>query len=393
MHPAADQTEWDALKARSDAATSRESLIPVLAEVLDHAAKDPEEDDWRELGGAILDRIGKFCREGDPEPPPSLDALKNALEKLAEAANADDSLRIVNEVLGGPSGAGEEVLRDWQSLKSEPPVRWLVEDLLPVGGLSLIAASPKVGKSTLVRELLASHGSGGGAFLGRLNRHGGSFLYVALDEHPSMIRDHFVKLATVYKEDALSASANFVTRPIDPANLPVLIRVADANLVVVDTLGQYVSGVENAGEYFEWTHIMAGLREAATETGAHIVLIHHARKTGGSRGLSVLGSQAIAGAVDSIIELEAIYDKTSGTYRRFISSTNRAGKDIPKTGLELDPEHGTVSLDKSRGSAAFRRLEARSLKAEGLTPKQIAEKLDISVPTVYRYLKDEKTDA
>lgn len=287
-----------------------------------------------------------------------------------------------------PAPDSVDLLRGWDSLMAEPPVEWLVQDLLPVGGLSLIVAGPKVGKSTLLRELLASHGSGGGPFLGRENRHGGSFLYIALDEHPSMIRDHFVKLATVYAEDALSASANFVTQPVAPAQLPDLIEQSGANLVAIDTLGQYVTGIEKGGEYFEWTAAMQALRKAATETGAHICMLHHARKAGGSRGLSTLGSQAISGGVDTIIELQAHYNKVTGTYTRSVASTNRAGKDIPKTGLDLDPEHGTVNLDLSTGPKEIAALEARAMKRDGMSPKQIAEKMGVHQSTIYRWLQE-----
>ena len=42
----------------------------------------------------------------------------------------------------------------WELMNEKhPPVEWLVDDMLPLVGFSIVAARPKVGKSTLARSL------------------------------------------------------------------------------------------------------------------------------------------------------------------------------------------------------------------------------------------------
>ena len=49
--------------------------------------------------------------------------------------------------------------------KTLPPMKWLIDDLLPVGGVVMLSAKPKMGKSFLAIQLALSVASGG-EFLG-----------------------------------------------------------------------------------------------------------------------------------------------------------------------------------------------------------------------------------
>ena len=57
-------------------------------------------------------------------------------------------------------------------------VRWLVDDMLTVGGLSIVVAKPKAGKSTLAR-CLALAVARGGAMVGPQRRARRCYLYRA----------------------------------------------------------------------------------------------------------------------------------------------------------------------------------------------------------------------
>jgi KaiC/GvpD/RAD55 family RecA-like ATPase len=68
----------------------------------------------------------------------------------------------------------------------EERVDWLVGGLLPAGGLSLVIAKPKVGKSTFARHV-AHAVARGDPFLGRRTRRGG-VLYISVEERRRDVR-------------------------------------------------------------------------------------------------------------------------------------------------------------------------------------------------------------
>ena len=76
--------------------------------------------------------------------------------------------------------------------------RWVVEGLLPVGGTSLLAAKPKVGKSTFAR-CLAFAVARGEEFLGRKTKQG-AVLYLAPQELESEVKEHFKSLGATGSE-------------------------------------------------------------------------------------------------------------------------------------------------------------------------------------------------
>ncbi|MBM3948243.1 MAG: AAA family ATPase [SAR202 cluster bacterium] len=73
---------------------------------------------------------------------------------------------------------------------SEPheEARWLWEGMMPWGGLSVLAAKPKVGKSTFARNLALAV-SRGEPFLGRAT-HQGPVVYLGLEEKRSEVESH-----------------------------------------------------------------------------------------------------------------------------------------------------------------------------------------------------------
>ncbi|HEU4370948.1 MAG TPA: AAA family ATPase [Methylomirabilota bacterium] len=66
-------------------------------------------------------------------------------------------------------------------------IDWLVHGLLPLGTLALLAAYPKVGKSTLATQLAVAVVQGQ-PFLGRPTRQGGVLYVVAEERKDDVIR-------------------------------------------------------------------------------------------------------------------------------------------------------------------------------------------------------------
>lgn len=79
---------------------------------------------------------------------------------------------------------------------------WVVDDMLPSGGLSMLSAKPKAGKSTMAR-CLALAIARGEPWLGRAVV-GGAVLYLALEEKRSAVRAHFQAMGATADDNVVS---------------------------------------------------------------------------------------------------------------------------------------------------------------------------------------------
>ena len=93
-------------------------------------------------------------------------------------------------------------------LLSEEPeeISFVYEDTLPAGGMSILVAKPKVGKSTFGRNLALAV-SRGDEFLGRKTAQG-PVVYLALEEKRTQVQDHFRRMGVV---DGFSLRATWQT--------------------------------------------------------------------------------------------------------------------------------------------------------------------------------------
>ena len=257
-------------------------------------------------------------------------------------------------------------------LLQEPPedLSWVVDAMLPASGLSMLAAKPKVGKSTLARNL-ALCVARGEDFLGR-GVAAGAVLYFALEEKRGEVAAHFQRMGGSDEnilvhvgsapEDALREFAD-------------LLRAHRPALAIVDPVLKMVR-LRDASDYAEVSAKLEPLLDLARETGAHILVTHHLGKNDRGDGDAVLGSTALFGAVDTLIELRK---RDQG---RVAKSLQRYGTDLAETVASLDEDTGIVSaagdlrelqihaaMDKVRDALAGGQLtqkEARDL-VEGST--------------------------
>ena len=268
--------------------------------------------------------------------------------------------------------AGRLSLVSLRDLLAEPEERfeYLVENLLPSGGLSLLSAKPKTGKSTLARQLVLAVARGE-EFLGRKTEKGLS-IYLALEERRADVRSHFRKMGAKGDEN-LKIFAGI--SPVD--GLKMLRNTAEyenPSLIVVDTLARLVR-VKDMNDYSQVISALEPLLSLAREVGSHVLLLHHAKK-GDSRGIdSILGSTGLAGTVDTIISLHR------GEDYRSISSIQRDGNDIPETVLQFDPETRLTTLGGTREQEETERLKKPILdfiagQQDGVEEKTITEEVE-----------------
>jgi hypothetical protein len=257
---------------------------------------------------------------------------------------ADDLRQNLDSILASPyRGEARKRETEWRlvplaDLLAEPPeaVAWLVADLLPSGGTSLLVARPKVGKSTLARHLAARVATGHD-FLGRPTSRG-PVVYCAVEEKRAAVADHFRRMGVPVDAPI------FLHAGMPPAGevgslLRALIRDIGTTpaLIVIDPLAPLLR-VADVSDYAVVSAAMAAITTIARDTGAHIMLLHHSNKTDNGEEGSILGSTALFGAVDSALLMKRRNDV------RTIRSVQRYGSDLEDTAIRLDPVSGHVAL-------------------------------------------------
>lgn len=232
-------------------------------------------------------------------------------------------------------------LTSLSDLHNEPDedIAYLWENTLIKGGLSIAVAKPKVGKSTLARNLAFKIAKGDTEFLGRAITASGPVVYLALEEKRSEVKKHFERMGATENLPILIHTGSAPEQAIEELRKAVIEN--KALLTIVDPLQRLVR-IPDLNDYAKVSLALEPLMQIARDTGCHILLIHHANK-GIARegGDSILGSTAIFGSVDS-----ALIMKRCESYRT-IESIQRYGEDLPRTVLAFDVATG---LTESGGS-------------------------------------------
>lgn len=221
--------------------------------------------------------------------------------------------------------------------KIETKLEWIVEHLLSKGGVSLLSAVPKAGKSQIARQLMSAIATGG-KFLGRATIKG-EVHYYAIEEQAEVVNASFKKLG-LPADSNLFVHVGEVFSENRLKDLHQVLKERKPALIVIDTLFD-VLDVESENNYKDVKKELRNLRHIARDTNTHIMCIHHSNKstqgvTGNHRG--VLGSQAIVGGVDVIILIEMNSDM------RVITTMGRSIKKWTTRELIWDDEKELYTL-------------------------------------------------
>ena len=248
----------------------------------------------------------------------------------------------------------------------EEDVSFVWEKTLPVGGFSVCSAKPKVGKSTLARNL-AHAVSRGDPFLGRQTVMG-KVLYLCLEEKRAEIiklfrrmgaSDDDIQIAFVTPQDALTA-------------LELAVAGHEPALTIIDPLSRLVR-VRDFNEYGPMIRALEPFIDLARKSACHILALHHDGKGERVGGDALLGSTALFGAVDCHIQLK------KRERARTILTTQRYGVDLPETVVELDAETGLIREQGDLQAVLQADKEAEILAAmsdtEELTEVDVKERI------------------
>lgn len=216
-------------------------------------------------------------------------------------------------------------------------IEWLVEGLLTKGGFSLMVGPPKAGKSTLVRQLIKSVAQGL-PFLERPIRKG-KVLYLTFEEQPAILKKQFDAVG-ISPNDPIMIHTGVVFGETMLEDLKDAIIEHEPELVVLDTLFD-ISQLESINNYKEVKVALAVIRKLARDTNCHILGVHHTNK-GGAGNSSVMGSNAIHGAVDTLIRFHPEEN------RRYLYSNGKYGDHFDDQEILFNPKKETYTLGKKK---------------------------------------------
>jgi hypothetical protein len=262
-------------------------------------------------------------------------------------------------------------LENWHLIESTE-VRWLVDGLFPADGHAAIVGKPKAGKSSLVRNLIASVIKGR-AFLDRdINipqdaststptpggKTGGRVLYVHLDR-----KDQTARVVTELKQLGITAHDEVSRlRLMDERDITAKddlegrllwlqseVGAFKPHLVVIDLLPQLIC-TRSMNDYNEQLKGINALQDALTSakfTGALVAVLHGRKATNASQPFDdVLGSTALRGSFSTLVMVSQ--DREEGRYTIQSDQTEREDPwgELDETILVRNPD-GTLTLGMS----------------------------------------------
>ena len=200
-----------------------------------------------------------------------------------------------------------------------PPISWIVPNIIPAEGVTLLCSKPKFGKSWLAYDLCIACTTDR-FMLGTIKPAQGDVLYLALEDSKRRLRRRMTKLLPAVGAtwpDRLRLKTEWRrlheggVDDIRAWHRDTQARGGKPILVVIDVLAKVRKPVGNRQLYDADYAALAGLHKLANELGLAIVVVHHTRKMAADDLMeTVSGSYGMAGAVDTILIMAT---KASGT--------------------------------------------------------------------------------
>lgn len=257
-------------------------------------------------------------------------------------------------------------------------VEWVWRGYIARGSVTVLAAPPKAGKSTMLFHFLA-----------------------ALQQSQPFLGLDTVKQKTLlFTEESLSllnhrrsllGNMDIHAVPLQPGlSWPMVVGFAKLkaqagyNLIVVDTVSRFWD-VHDEGNAIEILRAVNPILTVSRLTGAALLLIHHTRKSGGAEGNAIRGSNALLGSADIGMELTRITRWDKGPRRRLEALSRYP--DTPDTLYMELTEDGYVASDSE--VAPLEQTVMTIVTMEGMaTADDLAESAGVALRTAQRTLSE-----
>ncbi|WP_333980382.1 AAA family ATPase [Burkholderia orbicola] len=194
-------------------------------------------------------------------------------------------------------------LQSADDLLRAPPLRWVVQGVLPASGFGAVYGPSGSGKSFLVLDLCAAIADGAEWFGRRTTA--APVTYVCLEGEAGLGKR--AKAWSVRQRRNLPERLRFVTQPLDlregadVADLCAAVLAAGGRdgLLVIDTLNRAAPGTDENSSA-DMGQLIEACKEAQRRLGGMVLLVHHTGKDG-TKGLR--GHSSLYAALDAAIEV------------------------------------------------------------------------------------------
>ena len=269
-----------------------------------------------------------------------------------------------------------------------PEPDWIVKDYVPFG-LSMLAGSPKMGKSFWTLDLAIAV-SMAGKFLGQVDvDSSGNVLYLALEDTFRRVKS---RLQKTLPEGQWSADLEFWT-DIPKFNVGGMAKLENwikskpnPKLIIIDVFQKIrdIKDKRNSNAYEDDYEELGRIKRFADNSNVAILCVHHTRKMDASDFLDTFnGSTALAGAVDGALVIkrergsaDAVLHRTGKDYEE---SDDIAMKfDLTMGGWRILGNAEDYKLSEQRREI----FNILSFSERPMKPKQIADNLNVNFATI-----------
>ena len=247
-------------------------------------------------------------------------------------------------------------------LSHMPDPEWLINGVLPKGGIAEMHGMPATGKSFIALDM-ALHVATGSSWHGHSTEQG-SVLYVAAEGATGYKRriEAWESAHGIVDIESLYFVASGVQlhedEEIEALLDTVLARGIDVSLVIFDTLARcFVGADENSSAAMG--SLLEGTARIGNELGATTLLVHHTRKD----GTTERGSIALRGGVDVMMAVE----RKKGT--NVLTLSNLKMKDAP------DFDDKTFELKTVADSCVIESVRTSATTKKSKKPKKTPSEL------------------
>ncbi|MDB4336334.1 AAA family ATPase [Synechococcus sp. AH-603-M21] len=229
---------------------------------------------------------------------------------------------------------------------AKPVIRWLLPGVLPAGDLTILGGRPKVGKTRLAMALAAAVLEGQPCFDMQKPAKPAPVILCTDDQSDGDTAEMLESL-NLWDHPRLTWSKHFRLCERDIDQLLMAISSNPGALVIIDSLRSISRCLQHGENDPESGVVLYDLKQAVTDAGGTLLLIHHCNKAVDLVGVEALsGHNAIAGAANTVLTMH------------YVDSKGQADKQAPERRLVREARSGegfdlVISRD---GPGRFKRV-------------------------------------